>query len=1688
MNWAKKGLSLILTVLMLVGCLPLAAFAAISTDYSAKVTVEKTAKGSYNGQDVAKVSFIANANGKKIGNGCSVLLAYDPDVFELLELSEDDGSIIGKMETSTETWSIDIGYNIVVEVLQRFTPKANACISTDGETAYLMLQPMRMGSGSTISEDTVLMAAYLGLADGVSWDAIPSNAIRVGTVEERNALNQSAIAVLNDGDKTNYIYGFKNGDDTLAKPEVIPVGYTPVKPAYTGTEAAAPTVDSKQGGDVSLAAQTVERENVEYGYSTQQGVEPSTWQDDAAFTDIPVGTVYFWARVKETDAHLAGKAVASQAVTIYAAPAISYDVIPDMTIDTPIAQLSPTVENEGAGAAESPYQITKGNLPAGLAIDAATGVISGIPTAVGEADQVTVTYTDTEGQTADAVVKYGAVNKMDGELVISCADVAYGSQPAPQVIKNISQGEVTYVYGTDANGKFGPWDTKNPVGTYYVKGIAVATDKYGETESDVVAFEVTAAPISGSVTINGTPTYGQTLTAQPSGIPGTPAYQWYRDGLVIEGADQATYKLTTADVGCAISVKVSDKSGNYAGTVDSAATAAVSKAAYAGAVTGNATVVSSTYDKEPATTYTYDLSGLTGLPADLEGAGYGTVTVAGNNDGLIAAEPAPVVKDGKLTYTVAPKEAGKSAAITVALTSDNYQDITATITVTSVDKQTANIGLEDMSVTYDGQTHGASPVWPEVGTGSTVKTVTYTKDGAPVSGEPKDAGTYTVSAVYENDTHYGTATATLTIRPLEAQLAWSGDTGLVYDGTAKNVTAAVSNLVKGDKCAVTVEGGTETNAGDYTAKAVSLDNPNYVLPADAAHKYTIAPRAVDLTVTLEPAEFEFNGSVQTPATVTVKDGDKVLTVETEYTVSIPADTSAVGTYTVTVAGVGNYAGSKGSADYAITKVSQADLTIDPTGNKTYGDAPFTITVAGGSGDGAYSLTSSDPAILSLEQGETAGTWIATIHKTGKVTLTAGKAEDNNYKPAQLTAELTVDPKALTEDSAALPQDFAPIYNGSAFEPEITVKDGETVLVKDTDYTVTYADNINAGQATVTVTGMGNYAGTIAKHFTIAPKSLTSEGVALSGLPEQVNYTGKAIVPQITVKDGQTVLVLDTDYTVSYTDNTDVGTATVTVTGKGNYQGTASATFEIVAAAASGVATINGADYNVGTELTVSVSGKTDNLSYQWYRNGTPIENATADKYTLTEADANAQITVKVTSAGNYVGTLESAPITVGKAPLIGTLTLSNTEGVITAAVEGAPEGSYDIVWLRDGQPISGATGTTYTVTDEDRGHTISAKLTAKGDYTGEIIGTGAVEVPAAAPGQPVLTTTVGDGQITVSWMAASNGAPIYQYQVQLDNGPVITVDGSATSYTFTGLTNDQTYTVKVTAINAQGSSAASVEATPEASSGGGGGSGSASQYTITVKQSEGGKITPETVKVKRGADQSFTITAGQGYIIKDVLVDGKSVGAVSTYAFENVTRAHTIQAVFEKAPFRFSDVEDNHWAAPYIYDLYQRGIVNGVGGDLFAPSRTITRAEFVKMLTGVAGVTEEELSGQHSAFTDVEQGSWYEPYVVWAAENGVTTGTSDTTFAPMDTISREQMATMICRYAQSAGIELPESQPAVTFEDDDSFADWAAGSIEAMQRAGIINGVGGNRFAPQNLASRAEACKMLSVLLEIAEA
>ena len=418
---------------------------------------------------------------------------------------------------------------------------------------------------------------------------------------------------------------------------------------------------------------------------------------------------------------------------------------------------------------------------------------------------------------------------------------------------------------------------------------------------------------------------------------------------------------------------------------------------------------------------------------------------------------------------------------------------------------------------------------------------------------------------------------------------------------------------------------------------------------------------------------------------------------------------------------------------------------------------------------------------------------------------------------------------------------------------------------------------------------------------------------------------------------------------------------------------------------------------------------------------------------------------------------------------------------------------YDLVWARDGQELPPATPTDkYVVTKADRGHALRAKLVGKGSYTGELW-SDPIHIPADRPDAPVVTAAAGSGLVTLKWTCDDAGAPITNYLLTLPDGAVVTLSGSTTGYTASGLTNGQRYTFTVRAVNGLGTGdAGSASATPTSDSGGGSWSGGSTvtTYTITVKQSVGGEIAPETTKVKRGADQTFRITPDDGYAIADVLVDGKSVGAVSKYTFENVKAAHTIQAVFEEAGgstprVTFSDVDGNGWAAEYIYFLAGREIVGGVGGGLFAPQRAITRAEFVKILAGVAGAGEAQTDS--TRFTDVAPGSWYAPYVAWAVEHGVTTGTSATTFAPDDTITREQMAAMIYRYASSAGVTLPKTRDAVRFSDASGFSGWAIEAIDALTRAGIHDGVGAGRFAPQESATREQACKMLALLLQIIE-
>lgn len=180
-------------------------------------------------------------------------------------------------------------------------------------------------------------------------------------------------------------------------------------------------------------------------------------------------------------------------------------------------------------------------------------------------------------------------------------------------------------------------------------------------------------------------------------------------------------------------------------------------------------------------------------------------------------------------------------------------------------------------------------------------------------------------------------------------------------------------------------------------------------------------------------------------------------------------------------------------------------------------------------------------------------------------------------------------------------------------------------------------------------------------------------------------------------------------------------------------------------------------------------------------------------------------------------------------------------------------------------------------------------------------------------------------------------------------------------------------------------------------------------------------------------------------------------------------------------PFPFKDVPKGGWSYDYINKLYQEGIVNGKTSDTFDPKGNVTRGQFVKMLGCLDGIDASQYSS--CRFGDVSNRSVFAPYIEWAAQNGIVNGYDAQTFKPSQNISREQMAAIICRYCEYAGIELPKVNPATEFGDEASISAYAIGYVKTLQEAGIICGYEDGNYRPFANTTREQACKVLCGLL-----
>lgn len=175
----------------------------------------------------------------------------------------------------------------------------------------------------------------------------------------------------------------------------------------------------------------------------------------------------------------------------------------------------------------------------------------------------------------------------------------------------------------------------------------------------------------------------------------------------------------------------------------------------------------------------------------------------------------------------------------------------------------------------------------------------------------------------------------------------------------------------------------------------------------------------------------------------------------------------------------------------------------------------------------------------------------------------------------------------------------------------------------------------------------------------------------------------------------------------------------------------------------------------------------------------------------------------------------------------------------------------------------------------------------------------------------------------------------------------------------------------------------------------------------------------------------------------------------------------------------YSDVNGSDWFYEAVNYCTEKGLMNGVGNDRFAPQDTMTRAQFVTILGRMDGVNQSDYTG-NGGFTDVVTGSWYAPYVVWAKQFGVTSGVTSTTFAPDDNVTREQVATFVARYLNLKCTQLQkDAKPAPAFPDSGSISAWAKDAVEAMRLAGLLRGSDQGLVQPGKNMTRAEGATFL---------
>lgn len=410
--------------------------------------------------------------------------------------------------------------------------------------------------------------------------------------------------------------------------------------------------------------------------------------------------------------------------------------------------------------------------------------------------------------------------------------------------------------------------------------------------------------------------------------------------------------------------------------------------------------------------------------------------------------------------------------------------------------------------------------------------------------------TFTGNGLYAGCT--GTATKQFTISPLSIEGAKvTVASGSAYNGSEQKpkLKVSIDNAELEENKDYTVSYKNNIDAGKATAVVTGAGRYSGSIETT----FEIATADISKASVLIPSQSYTGSELKPDANVTLN--SKTLKAGKDYTASY-SDNVKIGTATVTIKGKGNYSGTA-TGKFEIRKEV---LDISKASVNKIDDVTFT----GEPIEPALKVSYKDKA---LKQGTDYEVSYSDNVNAGKAAFTLyGKG---NYT-GTLSANFKIAPANISDATVEL-DSSSYTYDGTAHEPKATVTLNGKSLSSETEYELTYADNTNAGNATATVTGKGNYSGRVTATYSIALADISSAQVTI---PEQA-YTGSPLTPVPSVKIGDKELSPDVDFTVSYVNNINTGEGYATVEGCGNYTGTALGTFQIVKKAEPGINRVSG---------------------------------------------------------------------------------------------------------------------------------------------------------------------------------------------------------------------------------------------------------------------------------------------------------------------------------------------------------------------------------------------------------------------------------------------------------------------------------------------------------------------------------